>query len=240
MKGFLPLVSCCILFPGIVFGAGGGISSRNLYGDLNLNSYSSKKSGDIYIGLRGNVSFLNWKNEYAGYANDGTFIESGADSFKFKPVIGFDVFAGYDSNEKWRGDFEIGYVGKYSEKETEYYHVEEHTNFSLEVFYLSVNGYYDLWNGIYAGLGGGMAVIETSVDSSVVAGGSKTKVSPMVSIMFGWSHQLEERTHLDLRYRFSVFDAGSSTWNTSEGGWVQIDSGFIRDNSLSFGIRYSF
>ena len=62
----------------------------------------------------------------------------------------------------------------------------------------------------------------------------------MGAIMLGWSHKIEDRTNFDIRYRLAVFDAGTSVWNTDGGGWVKTDSGFVKDNSLSVGIRYSF
>ena len=141
MKGFLPLFFCVSLLPAVASAAGSGVNSRNLYGDLNLHYGSTevvKDTGHVYIGLHADLSFLTWKNEYKNEDN----VTMGSDSFNFKPVIGFDIVAGYKSNEKWRADLEIGYVGKYSESETEYYAKAEHTNLNLETFYLLFSAYF--------------------------------------------------------------------------------------------------
>ena len=104
---------------------------------------------------------------------------------------------------------------------------------------MAINGYYEFAYGIYAGIGGGLAFVETSVDSSVVAGGNKTQTSPLGAVMFGWSHKIQDRTYFDVRYRFSIFDAGSQTL-IGNSGWVKMDSGIVKNNSLSVGIRYAF
>jgi opacity protein-like surface antigen len=233
MKNFLPLFLICIT-PGFAYGVGS--YSKDLYGDLNIRTNHS--FGDMYAGIRGSLSFLNWQNKY----KDEMDVQLEAESFNFKSMVGVNVFVGYQSIDKWRTDLEFGYVGKYSEGETEYYteYNTEKTKFDLETFYLMANGYYDLKNGLYAGLGAGLAFVNTSIDTNVIAGNSATKVSPMGAIMVGWSHKLDEKVTFDLRYRFAAFHGGNLNIDTGAGTYIKTEIGFIKDNSLSAGIRYTF
>ena len=236
MKGFLSLFMCLVLIPGAVCAAG---YDKNMYGDLNLrynNTVVKQDTGAAYVGLRGDLSLLSWKNKYTNEAG----VQLGSDSFTLKPVIGFDVFVGYKFDKNWRGDLEFGYVGKYSDHETEHYNDPERTDFSLETSYLAMNGYYDFKYGLYAGAGVGIALVESSVYSNIVAGVNETKISPLGAIMFGWTYKLDEKIDLDLRYRLSVFDAGHLTLSTGGSTWVKAETGIVTDNSLSVGVRYSF
>lgn len=235
MKKLLLLFVVCMI-PGFVYGAGGGAYKKDLYGDLNVRPRYS--SGDMYMGIRGSLSFLNWQNKY----KDETDVQLDSEGFDFKSVVGLDMVVGYQSIEKWRTDLEFGYVGKYSEGETEYFesYDTEKTKFGLETFYLTANGYYDMSNGLYAGIGAGMAFVKIAIDSNVVAGNSKTNTSPMGAVMFGWSRKLDEKVTFDLRYRFAVFHGGKLNIDTGAGTYIKTEIGFIKDNSLSAGIRYSF
>ena len=183
-----------------------------------------------YMGLRGDLSFLTWKNKYTG-------LESGSDSFSFKPVVGLDLAVGYRFNEKWRGEAELGYIGKFSDTETESisgFPVEK-TDFSLQTYYLNADAYYDIAYGLYAGLGAGFAVVDLSADHTAVADASATNVSLMGAAMFGWSYVLDEKVDFDVRYRLSVFGGGDLNI-----GGVNVDTGIIVNNTISAGVRYHF
>lgn len=181
-----------------------------------------------YTSLRGDLSFLTWKNKYSG-------TDSGSDRFTFKPTIGLDLSVGYRFDNKWRVDGELGYVGKYSEKETEYYGSPEKTEFSLESYYMTANAYYDLAYGLYAGLGAGLAITNLSVEHSAVNDASSTNLSLTGAAMFGWNYTLDEKVDIDVRYRLSVFDAGDL-----DIAGVKVDSGIVLNNTVGVGIRYHF
>lgn len=198
-----------------------------------INEYKMENPKNVrvskwYMGLRGDLSFLTWKNKYKGS-------ESGSDSFTFKPVLGLDLSVGYRFNQKWRVDGEIGYVGKYSETETEYYDDAEKTEFSLESYYLAANAYYDIVYGLYVGIGAGLAISDVAAYNSEVHDVSTVNVSPMGAVMFGWSYILDEKIDFDVRYRLSVYGGGDLNI-----GGVDVDTGTILNNSLSAGIRYHF
>ena len=195
---------------------------------VHRNRKTSELAGKYYMGMRGDLSFLTWKNKYSG-------VDSGSDSFSFKPVVGLDLAVGYRFNQKWRGEAELGYIGKFSEKETEYYGSPKKTEFSLESYYMTANAYYYLKYGLYAGLGAGFVITDLSVEDSEVNDVAKTNLSLMGAAMFGWSYMLDEKVDFDVRYRLSVFDGG----NLNIGG-VDVDTGIIMNNTLSVGVRYHF
>lgn len=181
-----------------------------------------------YAGLNGDISFLTWKNKYSG-------ADTGSENFTFKPVLGLDLSVGYRFNEKWRVDGELGYVGKFSETETEHYLSPEKTEFSLETYYIDANAYYDLKYGLYVGAGLGLAIVNLSVDHTYYSKVSKTNMSPMGALMFGWSYALDEKVDFDVRYRLAIFDGGDINI-----GGVNVDTGIIMNNSLSVGMKYHF
>lgn len=181
-----------------------------------------------YMGLNGDLSFLTWKNKYSG-------LDSGSDKFTFKPLLGADLVVGYRFNNKWRVDGEFGYIGKFSETETEHYLSPEKTEFSLETYYIDANAYYDLKYGLYVGAGVGLAIIDLSADHTYFSEVSKTNLSPMGAAMFGWTYVLDEKVDFDVRYRFAIFDGGDLNI-----GGVNVDTGVIMNNSLSLGIKYHF
>ena len=186
------------------------------------------REGKWYMGLNGDLSFLTWENKYSG-------TESGSDKFNFKTMFGLDLSVGYRFDKKWRVDGTIGYVGKYSEKETEYYGLAEKTEFDLESYFVMANAYYDITHGFYAGLGAGLAITKIDVDNTVANNVSKTTVSPMGAATLGWTYMLDEKVDFDAHYRLSMFDAGSLNI-----GGVNVDSGLVIGNTVSVGVRYHF
>ncbi len=225
------------MVPCLVYGAGDYTTNKDFYGDLNFRPRYNENTA--YMGIRGSLSFLDWKNKY----KDETGAHLGSDDFNFKSMVGMNVFLGYQGFKQWRGDVEFGYIGRYSENEMEYNDgfSSEKYDFDLETFYLTLNGYYELNHGFYAGLGVGMAAVNASVDANWLAKKSETNISPMGAAMLGWSYKLDEKVNFDLRYRFAVFDGGDLKVNVPGGtSYVKTDFGLIMDNSLSAGIRYSF
>lgn len=196
------------------------------------------KNYRMYAGLHFGLSLLNWENEYTN--QNGTKL--GSDNFNFKSVIGGDVFVGYKISDKFRADAELGYIGKYSEGETEYFenYLTEKTKFDLETYYLMANGYYNFKHGLYGGAGLGLAFVNTELDHSLLEKSSETNVSLMVALMFGWMYRLDERSSLDLRYRLATFDGGDLKTNTGAGTYVKTDLGWFWDNSFTVGISYKF
>ena len=196
----------------------------------------ASRNDKFYMGLAADLSFLSWKNEMSGtdeYSNPIT----GEDKFNFKPVVGLDLSLGYRFNKNWRMDVDFGYVGKFSETETEYYGSAEKTEFNLETFYGTVNAYYDLFAGFYIGLGGGLAITRVNVDNSEVDTASMTATSPMGAAMLGWSYMLDEKIDFDIHYKFSVFNGNSTDMKVGD---ATVKTGSIMGNTLSAGIRYHF
>ena len=187
------------------------------------------RDGRFYMGLNGDLSFLSWKNKYSG-------TESGSDRFTLKPLLGADAVVGFNFNKNWRVDAELGYIGKYTEKETENTPLGiAKTEFNLQTYYTNLNAYCDIAYGFYAGVGGGLAIVKLSADDTLAHNASVTNLSPMGALMFGWSYALDEKVDFDIRYRFAVFNGGDLNI-----GGVNVDSGIVMNNSLSLGVKYYF
>lgn len=228
---------------GFAANSGGYSYAKDMYGELNIGYGPNpviKDANYYYMGLHADLSFLNWKNKYTGQNSEG--IIRGSDDFNFKSVIGLDIFAGYKFNNDMRADIEFGYMGKYTETETERneHFVTEKTRFDISSYYLMANGYYDFRYGLYAGAGLGIAFVDVSLDHSAVQKKTETTVSPMGALMFGWAYKLDDKINLDLRYRFALFDGGDVNLDMTGGYYVKTDLGYVLDNTLSAGIRYNF
>ncbi len=184
-----------------------------------------------YLDVRGDLSFLSWKNKYTYN------MESSSDDFNFKSVFGADIAIGCKLNDFARADLELGYIGNYSEQETEYIteYITEKTDFDLSTFYTTLNGYYDFPSGLYVGVGAGLAMVETSLNHSALVKVSKTNISPMGAVMLGWTHSLNEVLDLNIRYRFAAFSG-----STLDDIGVKTKIGLITDNTVSVGLYYEF
>lgn len=251
MKNLFAVASVAILLPVIGFASDSEayVYNKDMYGEFNVTVESetgdtnekvnsSTDDGHFYLGGRAELSFLNWKNEY----KDETGAKLGHDDFDFKPVIGLNLFAGYRFNKDFRADLEIGYIGAYSESETEYPagFPPHRDTFELKSYYATANAYYNLTKSWYVGAGAGVAMPNVSVDDSWFGKKSKSSVTPMGALMLGWVYQLDEDTDLDLRYRFSMFDGGNVTISTGATTSIKTDIGYVMDNSVSVGIRSYF
>ena len=210
---------------------------------LNIGYKTKTTNKDVnryYMGIHGDLSFLNWENKYTGENSEGLI--HGSDDFSFKSVLGLDLFVGYMIAPTMRIDLELGYIGKFSETEVEYNesYIPEKTKFDFETYYLLANYYYNFKYGLYVGGGLGGAVLNVSMDHSAVQKQTETTISPMGALTFGWLYKLDDKVDFDLRYRLSMFDGGRVTLDMTNGYEVKTDMSWIINNTLSAGIRYKF
>ncbi len=205
--------------------------------------YTDKAKTGWYLTGRAELSFLNWENKYdSDYL--GVLSEFESDKFSFEPVFGGNLSVGHKFGYFWRGEIEVGYIGRFVDKDAG-------IEFSLSAPYALVNGYYDFTNGVYLGLGVGAAMPITKYDSDIFLSGGRTEegISPMAGVMLGFSYKLDDNFVLDLRYRLSGFNGTKQTRhfqykNTGDptiyGAYIENDIGLILDNSISIGLRYEF
>lgn len=216
---------------------------------VSTESYSApvnntENNFNWYVTGRAELSLMNWTNKYSSDfpGADQGFNE---DKYSFEPLFGANLAVGARFYDVWRTDLEIGYLGKYEDKDNS-------TEFSFAVPYILVNGYYDFYQGFYAGLGVGTAITIKTMDyEDFISGGrTKTSVYPMGAFMLGYSKNMGDNLFLDLRYRLSGFYAGSQTRyiqyinesepNVVRDAFVENKIGFVLDNSFSIGLRYEF
>ncbi len=203
--------------------------------------YSVETAKGWYMGGRLGLSLLNFTASNEVIA-DGVKVEGVVDDydFSFETVFGGSVFAGTDfqlSGEWFRADLEGGLIGRFE-------NTDAGTEIKLTVPYVMANGYYDFNNGLYAGVGFGLALPKVELGGYDLDGGDskKTGVSPIMGLMFGWTYDLDARITLDLRYRLAGF-WGPEIERTMDGAQfveVNTDFGFVLENSLSMGLRYRF
>ena len=206
--------------------------------------YTDKAKTGWYIGARADLNFWNWKNKYSV---DDAMIELGipdpdysSDEYSFEPVFGGSLFGGTRFAYFWRAELEAGYLGYFQDKDAA-------AEFTMQIPYVMLNGYYDLTNGLYLGAGIGAAMPITTIDMVYADGSDRTEYgfSPMAGVMLGYSYELDYNLVLDVRYRLSgLFGADhriNDIYDNQNGvHWFQNDIDFILDNSISVGIRYEF
>jgi len=188
--------------------------------------------GVWYGEIRGEMSYLHWKNKYS--ASDAT-VDGQSDSFAMEPVLGGALAFGHIFDEHWRGAVEAGMIGRFVDSG---YGVD----FTMTIPYLSVNALYDFDTGVYVGGGLGLALPKIDFDFDTI-NIEKRGVSPIFALMAGYSYHLSEVVSLDLRYRLSaVFgpDAKESGINGLPENYFELDTGFILNNSISIALRYEF
>lgn len=238
------IISVAVLF-GVVAApafAAPSYIARDGRGGYNVTySYQDKAKSGWYLTGRAEVSMLNWKNKYST-----TVGVSDSDKFSFEPVFGGSVAGGHRFNHFWRGEIEGGYIGYYDD-------TKDGTEFSISLPYLMANGYYDFTNGLYVGAGIGAAMPITKLEAYTVDAGdvvkmtgdsTKTHLSAMGGLMFGWARKLDDNLVLDLRYRLAGITGVKQTRGVSvadvEMYKFKNKINFIMDNSISLGIRYEF
>ena len=203
-------------------------------------SYMDKQKSGWYASLRAELSLLNFKNKY--YV-EGSFI--GDDKYSFEPLFTINGAFGKRFDYFWRAEVEAGYITQFTDE-------DEGFKFALSVPYVMANGYYDFSNGLYlgAGLGVALPMTELADQEFVGEGGKKTGFSPLVGLMAGFTHKLDDNIVLDLRYRIAGFYgttqerqwvAGAMIGDQNVGGLhLKNKVGLVLDNSISVGIRYEF
>ena len=207
-------------------------------------SYTDKAKSGWYGSLRAELAFLSFENKYT--TDIPGLHDLGSDKYSFQPLFALNGAFGKRINYFWRGEVEIGYITEFSDKDEGY-------EVKMTTPYVMANGYYDFTNGLYVGAGLGVAMpkMELIDDQFKTGNNPKWGISPMVGVMAGYSHKLDDNLVLDLRYRLTGFMGHEQerTWadGTSlpvvgdvSGKHFKDKIGLILDNSISVGIRYEF
>lgn len=208
-------------------------------------AYVYNKGGSGYVGMSLDINLLNWRNEYKALpvAYNEAFNH---DDYRFKPLIGGHIVAGYRFNPGWRMDIEGGFTSEFEDS-------DNGISFKLSVPYAMANVYHDFTNGLYLGIGGGAAfpTISMEWEHFTSNNSSKTTTSPMGAAMLGYAYYLSENLILDVRYRFAGFKGpkltrGVTGWSIEIGDQeiplrsLETKIGFVMDNSISIGLKYEF
>jgi len=208
-------------------------------------AYVYNKGGSGYVGMNLDINLLNWRNEYKALpvAYNEAFNH---DDYRFKPLIGGHIVAGYRFNPGWRMDVEGGFTSEFEDS-------DNGISFKLSVPYATANVYHDFTNGLYLGIGGGAAfpTISMEWEHFTSNNSSKTTTSPMGAAMLGYTYYLSENLILDVRYRFAGFKGpkltrGVTGWSIEIGDQeiplrsLETKIGFVMDNSISIGLKYEF
>ncbi len=160
--------------------------------------------------------------------------------------LGLNVALGTKVNENMRVEFEIAYRGEDSVNES---YVYEDSGFlyggqddiSLSTMSYMINGYYDFYNQSsltpYVGLGLGLAKVkyenEWWEDSpmGIFSGKWKASKTKMVwNVAAGLSYKINEKTNLDLGYRYVDYGSFSKEGSKFE----------TKANEFSLGVRFAF
>ncbi|MBO5834235.1 MAG: outer membrane beta-barrel protein [Alphaproteobacteria bacterium] len=212
--------------------------SRTKDGGYNVTyDYNDKAKTGWYIGGRAELSFLNWENEYTSDYGD-IVPEYSSDKYSYESVFGGSFFVGHTFNYFWRAEVEAGIIGQFDDQ-------DEGVEFKMTVPYVLANGYYDFTNGLYVGLGAGIALPKTELDALNFVPGDRSEraVSAMGAVMLGWAYKLDYNLTLDLRYRLAVFGGTEHVRDFVYDETVfefTNEMGLILDNSISLGVRYEF
>ncbi|HOY47653.1 MAG TPA: hypothetical protein PLZ05_03590 [Alphaproteobacteria bacterium] len=194
-----------------------------------------------YATLRAEMNLLSWTNSYysdwVGYG--------GSDDYSYEPVLGGSLTVGKTFSYFWRGEVEAGYTGNFMDKDSG-------VEFNFSTPYLLFNALHDFNNDFYLGASLGVAFPTTSWDWDAFISGprQKTSISPMGGLILGFSHRLDYRFILDLRYRLAGFYGTKHTRDFEAGTppdyldlkqyYFQSDIGLVLDNQFSVGLRYEF
>lgn len=246
MKNLVSGVAFAMVAVSGAYAASPYATRTNAYSNLaqnynrNYNISVAKPTNDSwYIGLRADFNLLNWTNKYVAQSDMPKRPDDVANEFSFEPVFGGSFLVGKNF-DSWRLDIEAGYIGYFEDRDNK-------TEFTLQIPYAMLNAYYDFDIGFYLGAGVGAAMPITTIDAPDFADGSDRKnygFAPMISVMLGWSWNLDDNVALDLRYRLAGLMGSSHKFypwadaNTKYYMENKID--FILDNSISLGLRYEF
>ncbi|MBQ8345981.1 MAG: porin family protein [Alphaproteobacteria bacterium] len=160
--------------------------------------------------------------------------------------LGLNVALGTKVNENMRVEFEIAYRGEDSVNESYVYEDSGYLyggqdDISLSTMSYMINGYYDFYNQSsltpYVGLGLGLAKVkyenEWWEDSSmgIFSGKWKASKTKMVwNVAAGLSYKINEKTNLDLGYRYVDYGSFSKEESKFE----------TKANEFSLGVRFAF
>jgi len=235
MKKFVSLFVLAAMTTGVANAAPSYIQRDNAGGYNITYDYTDKAKNGWYVGARAELGFWNWKNKYSVDAALNAPAEYSSDKYSFEPVFGGSVFGGRHIKYFWRAELEAGYLGYFEDKDVS-------SEFSMQIPYLMANGYYDFTNGLYVGGGVGIAMPITTLDTVYSDGGDRREYgfAPMLGVMLGYSHKLDDNLILDLRYRLAGMTGVDHKIGLSDGHTFKNDIDFILDNSISIGIRYEF
>lgn len=252
-KSMNKLLTAGVLFGLVVVPAGAASVAapshitRDARGGYDVTySYKDKVKNNWYATARAELNLLNFKNKYStseGFIGDADYDE---DNYSFEPVFGGSLALGYKIDYFWRAELEAGYLGYFSDD-------DKYVEFTMSQPYLMAAGYYDFTNGLYLGAGAGAALSRYEFKSSDLFTNfskSKTTVSPMLGVMLGWTHKLDDNLVLDLRYRLAGmtgaklsgmhFQTEDKKTGAVEDHMFKSKTDYVLDNSISLGIRYEF
>lgn len=228
-KGYImkKVISAAVLAALVVPGIAGAANV-----DAQPNMLQRWFGGTWYGTVRGEMSLMNWSNDYSSDVAD---LDNKSDSFSFESVFGGSLAVGHIADANWRGELEAGVIGRFTDS-------GYGADFKLTIPYASVNVIYDFANSVYVGGGLGIALpkAELSWDTFET---HKREVSPMFSFMAGYSHKMSENVSLDFRYRLSFMfgpEFAAKGISYLGDGWLKTDLGTIVSNSFSVGLRYEF
>lgn len=160
--------------------------------------------------------------------------------------LGLNVALGTKVNENMRVEFEIAYRDEDSVNESYVYETGGflyggQDDISLSTMSYMINGYYDFYNQSsltpYVGLGLGLAEVkyenEWWEDSpmGILSGKWKASKTKMVwNVAAGLSYKINEKTNLDLGYRYVDYGSFSKEESKFE----------TKANEFSLGVRFAF
>ena len=213
--------------------------------DSGVAPLFAPRTRNWYIGGRLGLHLLTWKNKYSASPSSAVADASfDHDDYTFEPVFGGGIFGGYHINDSWRADLEFGYISRFTDSDNGF-------SFKISTPYLMANAYYDVYDGLYAGVGLGLSFTRATLDWEyfVDNSASKTRTSLSGALMLGYNYSLSESVVLDLRYRIAGFAGPKLTRGVSHTDpadpyngldSIETKTGFILDNSFMIGLRYEF
>ena len=91
-----------------------------------------------YVGAHLDLNLLSFKTKYLA-TPEGAIADQTADhdKYSFEPVFGGNVFFGRNFSKSWRGDFELGYITKFTDS-------DQGISLGLSAPYLLGNVYYTI------------------------------------------------------------------------------------------------
>lgn len=197
--------------------------------------YSDHAKTGWYIGGNAGLSLLNWENKYTTDENVSGNAQFGTESFSNKPVFQGAVQIGRVIKYFWRAEFEAGWQGSFSDRDSE-------ADFTMHIPYMMANGYYDFNGGVYLGAGLGVAMPTTTLDGNYFGDEKRSKVSfaGMGALYAGYSHKLDTHIVLDLRYRLSGITGFKQRVDLTDSEWFEVKGNTMMNNTFTLGMRYEF